>query len=816
MKKPLEHTLSLEAIRQHAEQQLPTEPLLDMERIMNEKQLLHELQVHQIELEMQVEALQEAHALIEQNRLDLEDAKQCYIELFDFAPIPYVILREDGLIQNSNLSAASVLGVSRSKLVGQNFMQFVLNEDRHNIIKLLETVFVTKNKQKCDITLQIDDANYDVAIEAIIHQTRPDKCLVAMLDISERKQNERYLIERNEFFTSILNSLNSQIAIVDTNGIIMAVNDAWIKFGSENGLLASGQSLLGYNYLEACKNNNNEFLCEEAYSAFMGLSAVLSGKQTLFTLEYHCHSPEQDRWFRMVVTPLKFLSYSAVISHEDITQRKQAERIPNLLKAMLEVSLDGFLELDLEGNILQANEACAKITGYAVEELISMRISQLDINQDQERISANLVRVKQQCCERSECRYRHKDGHVIDMEISIAFLSEFQRYCAFYRDLTQRKKTEAQLSAIFSASVEGIITYDVYSNIISANPAIETIFGYEPEELLGCNINMLMPFLPKCQNQHCSIPHFKDTNQVARSVDLKEIEGKHKNGSTLYLEVSGIDYINNNVCYFVSVVRDISVRKQRERKDKAHIDELAHITRLGLMGEMASGIAHEVNQPLTAIASYAQASLNLIENAPVNLPSLTEILNKIQQQALRAGQIIHRMRDFVQAGPRHISTVDINQLINETVVICAAEIKQNNINLECHFSEHLLSVFVDRIQIQQVLINLILNALDAMQGNTGYAQRKLTIQTYMTTDNQLQVRVKDTGLGMSEEQQLKIFKPFYTSKAVGMGMGLAISRTLIEAHQGVLRFNSKVGKGSTFYFTLPCKQNAGSGIVVAH
>jgi signal transduction histidine kinase len=182
-------------------------------------------------------------------------------------------------------------------------------------------------------------------------------------------------------------------------------------------------------------------------------------------------------------------------------------------------------------------------------------------------------------------------------------------------------------------------------------------------------------------------------------------------------------------------------------------------------------------------------------------------LNKIQQQALRAGQIIHRMRDFVQAGPRHISTVDINSLINETVMLCSSEIKQNNITLECDFSNQLPSVFIDRIQIQQVLINLILNAIDAMQNNTGNMHRKLSIHTYLTTGNQIQVRVKDTGLGMNEEQRLEIFTPFYTTKAVGMGMGLAISRTLIEAHQGVLRFNSKVGKGSTFYFSLPCEQN---------
>jgi signal transduction histidine kinase len=226
------------------------------------------------------------------------------------------------------------------------------------------------------------------------------------------------------------------------------------------------------------------------------------------------------------------------------------------------------------------------------------------------------------------------------------------------------------------------------------------------------------------------------------------------------------------------------------------------------MGEMASGIAHEVNQPLAAIASYTQASLNLINTEHPDLLKLTEILSKTQQQALRAGQIIHRMREFVKSHSKHRSKVDINALIHEAVCLCVAELKQHNIKLVFDLDSDLPTLLVDLIQIEQVLINLIRNSIDALQSLPAQQQRQIAIQSRLTADNALEIRVKDNGPGLDEDQQQKILTPFYTTKANGMGMGLSISRSLIEAHEGTLHFNSEPGKGTTFYFTLPIRKNS--------
>ncbi|WP_081906273.1 PAS domain-containing sensor histidine kinase [Methylobacter tundripaludum] len=248
---------------------------------------------------------------------------------------------------------------------------------------------------------------------------------------------------------------------------------------------------------------------------------------------------------------------------------------------------------------------------------------------------------------------------------------------------------------------------------------------------------------------------------------------------------------------------DISEQKHREQQDKKHLDELAHVTRLGLMGEMASGIAHEVNQPLTAISSYTQVSLNLINTENPDLVKLTEILYKTQQQALRAGRIIHRMREFVKSHSKHRSSADVNTLIHEAVGLCIAELKQNDIKLKFELENNLPPVYVDHIQIEQVIINLIRNSVEALQNLSAKQQRQLTVNSRLALNNGVRVEVKDNGPGLDQDQRQKILTPFYTTKADGMGMGLSISRSLIEAHNGTLHCNSQPGKGATFYFTLP-------------
>jgi PAS domain S-box-containing protein len=387
-------------------------------------------------------------------------------------------------------------------------------------------------------------------------------------------------------------------------------------------------------------------------------------------------------------------------------------------------------------------------------------------------------------------------------ELTLTNLSLVKKVEELRHSKRQLVEREAKLNSIFNASVEGIITIDMSDIIVSANAAVETIFGYKPEELIGCNIDKLMPSSPRKRND----------GNVSRTVkmadQIREIEGIRKNGSPVPLDLSVAEFSIDNAHYFTNIVRDISLRKYQELQDKEHLNELAHVTRLGLMGEMASGIAHEVNQPLAAISSYTQASLNLMNAKNLDKIKLSEILSKTQQQALRAGRIIHRMREFVKSHPKHRTTADLNALIHEATDLCIAELKQNHISLIFQLENNLPPIDVDHVQIEQVLINLIRNSVDALKDLPANQQRQVSIHSQLIPNDGIQVRVKDNGPGIDEQQQKKILTPFYTTKADGMGMGLSISRSLIAAHDGNLQFNSQSGKGTTFYFTLPVRRKS--------
>ena len=371
---------------------------------------------------------------------------------------------------------------------------------------------------------------------------------------------------------------------------------------------------------------------------------------------------------------------------------------------------------------------------------------------------------------------------------------------------TQRLlEREARLNSIFNASADGIITIDAFGIIVSVNTAVTTIFGYSEAELIGCSFNKLMSPSEKKKQGH-NLKSYLQT-KVPNVIGLiREVEGMRKEGALVPIDLSVAEFSIDGASYFTGVVRDVSSRKLQEQKEKEHLEELARVTRLCLMGELGSGIAHEVNQPLTAIANYTQACLRFIRAENPDLDQLGEILFKIHQQALKAGQIIHHMKDFVNSQKMYRSVAVINALIHNAVSLCIADFKQNSIRLELDLAENLPDVTIDSVQIEQVILNLIRNSIDALKDLPQKTQRQVLIQTHLNNHDDIEIRVTDNGSGIDEAQQEKILTPFYTTKSAGMGMGLSISRSIIEAHEGVLYFNSKPEEGATFYVTLPVKR----------
>jgi PAS domain S-box-containing protein len=381
----------------------------------------------------------------------------------------------------------------------------------------------------------------------------------------------------------------------------------------------------------------------------------------------------------------------------------------------------------------------------------------------------------------------------------------------FSENITQRKQIEHALREsefLWKFAIEGtgdgVWDRNVLTNEIYYSKHWKEMLGYTENDILPTRQEWLERIHPDDQLPVAEVLQAYLDGKT--EIYVVEYRLRCKDDSYKWILARGlvVDYTEEGTpLRMIGTHTDISKRKYQEQQDKEHLNQLAHVTRLGLMGEMASGIAHEVNQPLTAIATYTQASLNLMKAECPNLDKLAEIVYKTQQQALRAGQIIRRMREFVKSNTRQVSEVDLNELIQNAVSLCLPDLKLGNIVLSLELQDSLPFVNVDTLQIEQVIINLIRNSADALGSDFENQQKKISIDTLLTLNEGIEVRVKDNGPGITEDQQQHILMPFYTTKTEGMGMGLSICGSIIEAHQGYLKFNSKVGKGTTFYFTLP-------------
>jgi PAS domain S-box-containing protein len=873
------------------------------------EQLLHELQIYQIELEMQNEHLRITQA-------SLEESRDRYVDLYEFAPVGYILLSDQGIITEANLTAAKLLCSDRRKLLSHRFNRFITPEDTDRW-HLFSSKF-KKHEEELSIELTLQDSQGTkfpvqlncIAINSIIR--------ISITDISKQKQTEEDLRKSQSELQEAMRIANmGRWQLEFATGHICWSEELYHIFGLNPDLPTP--SLSEHKYLftpESWKKAN---------------SAVLLNGKSGIPFEIELEIIRADLTYRCVNLrgeATRDVNETIIGLHgkvQDITERKKNDLLLNQLKAMINISLDGFYIVDIKGRIVLVNQAYAQMLGYSPNELIGIHLSQLEAVEGEEQIKANVKKVISQGFELIETRQFHKNGQEIDIEISVAYLDKFERFCVFCRDISQRKlmerklkaseakfrsiieispvpkvlidkksnilminpafveafgyeieeipnleawwtkactdpdyrnwvktilqdarqerrdliplevtiqcknntvktilasntplhnqsedlslvvlyditqriQIEAKYNSIFKASVEGFITVDIHNEILASNPAIDTIFGYKPKELVGFNIQKLIPSLLDNSNEP------GPSRQDKSIIEILEIEGIHRNGNSIPLDLSIAKYFINNTLYYTYIIRDITVRKFREQQDREHLNQLAHVTRLGLLGEMASGIAHEVNQPLTAISTYAQVNLNLIKRENLDLVKLTDVSTKIQEQALRAGQIIHRMKRFCLSKSQQRSSSDINELINECVSMCTDLLKQNRVKLILELASDLPLISVDHIQIEQVLINLIRNAIDAILGASDEKQGQIAIQTRVDPSNEIEVRIKDNGPGIHEGQKAKILMPFHTTKEKGMGMGLSISRSLIEAHNGKMYFNSQFGKGSTFYFTLP-------------
>ena len=366
----------------------------------------------------------------------------------------------------------------------------------------------------------------------------------------------------------------------------------------------------------------------------------------------------------------------------------------------------------------------------------------------------------------------------------------------------QYSMDSADLRALMDACMDAIVVIDDHGRIGSFNSAAERLFGYKADDVIGKGVELLMP--EPHRSQHAGYIHRYLETGDARIIGVgREAQGRRADGTVFPIGISVGEAKGGARRRFVGIIRDLSQQRAAEKRTRSLEGRLAHVGRFNLMGEMAAGIAHEINQPLSAIATYAQAAKRMLGQEQVDVAQLQDICTKVDDQARRAGQVIENLRKFIRKQEIEARPLDINSIVRDVLNLIEADARAEGIHVDMHLGADLPKVNGDPVQLQQVLLNLTRNAVDAMRGGL-HKERGISIATEQT-EGGVRVAVTDHGHGVSRQLGDNVFHPFVTTKREGLGVGLAISRTIVQSYGGTLSYRDNPAGGAVFVVDLPAQ-----------
>lgn len=361
------------------------------------------------------------------------------------------------------------------------------------------------------------------------------------------------------------------------------------------------------------------------------------------------------------------------------------------------------------------------------------------------------------------------------------------------------KQAASILKSILTTVPDAMVVIDENGIVTSFSATAEKMFGYDQDEIIGQNVKILMPMPYKTEHDNY-LRRYKDTGEKRIIGIGRTVDGCKKDGTIFPLRLEVGEAKIGDERYFTGFIVDLTEKKQTEAELQSLQADLAHASRLSAVGTLASSLAHEINQPLTAIANYLSAARDMMDgDLAENREFLREALEESVTESLRAGTIVRRLREFVARGEINRRVLSIAQVVEDATVLGMVGAQEKGVQFSINIAPNTNHVFVDRVQIQQVMVNLMRNAIEAMADSL---QKKLHISVISGDNDKVEIAVSDTGSGIDQEMADRLFDPFASTKGEGMGLGLSICRTIIEAHDGTIRAEPNPGGGTIFRITL--------------
>lgn len=494
------------------------------------------------------------------------------------------------------------------------------------------------------------------------------------------------------------------------------------------------------------------------------------------------------------------------------TQRALATRATRQLELLVEgASQYAIFMVDPHGLVTSWNSGAERILGCGRGQALGQHSSVFLAGPDaQAKMSEQLETAKREGRYRGEAWHKRSDGSEFVADVSISPITGDDGvhlgFAKIIYDVTARRaeeralqRREEHLKSILATVPDAMVVIDEKGIILSFSHAAERLFGYTEADVAGKNVSLLMPS-PDRERHDSYLERYLETG-VPRIIGIGRIvTGLRADGSTFPMALSVGEAHAADQRLFTGFIQDLTERRDFEARLEQLQSELIHVSRLSAMGTMASTLAHELNQPLTAIASFGEAAAAVLEGPDQpDKEMLREVVGEMAEQSLRAGGIVRRLREFVSKGDFAKTIEDLPKVIEEASALALVGAREKGVATHFTYAPDATPVLIDRVQIQQVLINLMRNALEAMEDEP---HKRLDVTTTLLDETTVQVSVSDSGRGIAPEVRENLFQAFNSSKESGMGLGLSICRTIVEAHGGRIKALDRDGGGTEFQFTL--------------